>query len=88
MPDWIYRHEVALHWIVAASAISFVATLIIVPWLIVRIPQNYFASKQQRTKPPSYRHPLAHALLLVDLPRKYAFERWIVRYCQMLWMGI
>ncbi len=37
-----------LFWIAGASLVAFIATLIAVPWLIVRIPADYFAHRRRR----------------------------------------
>lgn len=50
MPDWIPEHRVLLYWLAAASVVMFVATVVVVPALIVRIPSDYFAHEQ---RPPS-----------------------------------
>jgi hypothetical protein len=37
-----------LFWIAGVSIIAFIATLIAVPWLIIRIPADYFAHRRRR----------------------------------------
>jgi len=48
MLDWLQDHEMLLGWLAAASVVLLVGSLIAVPWLVVRIPADYFA--------PTYRH--------------------------------
>lgn len=62
MPDWIRCHEVALWWIAALSTIGFIAALILVPLLIVRIPSDYFSPQRRREAALSDQHPLVRAL--------------------------
>jgi hypothetical protein len=112
MMELIKAHQAAIWWMVGGSTAAFVATLIIVPWLIVRIPPDYFACRNRLRKLWSERHPAVRCVLLmgknllgyvmivagiamlvlpgqglltmllgmilVDLPGKYRFERWIV----------
>jgi hypothetical protein len=112
MLESIRAHETAIMWIAGASLIPFIATLIAVPWLIVRIPPDYFAHGRRPRKQWADRHPLVRGALLtgknllgyllilagiamlvlpgqgvltmllgfvlVDLPGKYRFERWLV----------
>ncbi len=40
--DWIRAHEVALGWLSVASVLMFVGSLLTVPWLVIRIPSDYF----------------------------------------------
>jgi hypothetical protein len=42
----------------------FIATLIVVPWLIVRIPADYFAHGKRPRQPWDGRHPLVRGALL------------------------
>ncbi len=62
MLEWIQSHDISLGWLAAASAITFVATLVAVPWLVVRIPADYFANGNRR-KPWDDFHPLVSLLL-------------------------
>jgi hypothetical protein len=112
MLESLRAHKAAVTWIAGASIISFIATLIAVPWLIVRIPWDYFAHGRRPRKRWANRHPLVRGvlltgknllgylliaagiamlvlpgqglltmllgLILVDLPGKYRFERWLV----------
>lgn len=112
MLESIQAHKAAMMWIAGASLLAFVATLIAVPWLIVRLPSDYFAHGRRPRKQWADRHPLVRKALLaaknllgyllivagvamlvlpgqgvltmllgfimVDLPGKYRFERWLV----------
>ena len=53
------QHKQAVGWIAAVSGLVFVGSLVLVPWLVVRIPADYFA------KPRRPRHAFAdeHRLL-------------------------
>lgn len=42
MLDWIAGHQALLWWLGLGSLITFVASLIAVPWLVTRIPADYF----------------------------------------------
>ncbi|UYV12532.1 MAG: PGPGW domain-containing protein [Phycisphaera sp.] len=113
MPDWIAENQ-QVFWILGvASVVVFVASLLLMPALIVRIPMDYFAHE---TRPPSRwakRNPAVRLAILIaknvlgvalvlggiamlvlpgqglltifagvvllDFPRKYAFERWLIR---------
>ena len=65
MLGWIQKHETVSLWIAGASLVSFVATLAIVPWLVIRIPADYFAGQR---RPETYKirhHPIVAWLLLL-----------------------
>ncbi len=52
MLGWIQNHEAASWWIASSSLATFLAALAIVPWVVVRIPADYFAF---RKRPEHYR---------------------------------
>lgn len=113
MPEWITENQEIFWMLGIASVAIFVASLLIMPALIVRIPTDYFA---HAARPPSRwaeRHRAVRIALviaknllgvvlvlggiamlvlpgqglltifagfvLLDFPRKYAFEKWLVR---------
>jgi hypothetical protein len=66
MLEWVTNNETALWWLAVFSVISFVATLAIVPVLIVRIPGDYFADTRRHVwDPVARRHPVMRLVLLI-----------------------
>jgi hypothetical protein len=64
MIEWLREYKVLLGALSAASLFMFVGTLIAVPWLVVRLPADYFVHRRyyaDRWKP---RHPLLRIVLL------------------------
>ncbi|MHA7834479.1 MAG: PGPGW domain-containing protein [Algiphilus sp.] len=63
---WADAHSTLLWWLAAASVLMFVGSLIVVPWVVVRIPRDYFAHSE-RPDPPRQQWPillrLTYALL-------------------------
>ncbi len=43
MLDWFYNNETLVWWLLAFSIFSFLATLIVVPFVLVRLPEDYFS---------------------------------------------
>ncbi len=43
MLDWLSNNEVLAWWLLVFSAFSFLATLVAVPIILIRLPQDYFA---------------------------------------------
>lgn len=113
MPSLLTDNQ-ELIWILGITSVAiFVASLLIMPALIVRIPTDYFAHAARPPSPWANRHPAVRFALLVcknmlgvvlvlggfamlvlpgqglltifagfvllDFPRKYAFESWLVR---------
>lgn len=64
MGQWINHHEMLLGWLTLASAAVFIGTLVLVPWLIARIPPDYFAHDRRLKAPWAGKQPLLRLLLL------------------------
>jgi len=58
-------HKELLLLLGAVSVVTFLASLIIVPWLIVRIPYNYFALEEPRAMAWTHHHPVIRWLGLI-----------------------
>lgn len=65
LPELLHVNESTLWLLGIISLITFVGTLIVVPWLIVRIPTEYFASEKRQVAALSHQHPAARWLLLI-----------------------
>lgn len=112
MIDWIKANDALFWWLAAASVVTFVGSLVVVPVLVSRIPADYFAHPRRPRAAMDARPAWARIALrigknvlgvllmfgglamlvlpgqglltlligfmLVDLPGKYRFERWLV----------
>jgi hypothetical protein len=65
MIDWIQGHEAVIWWMTGTSIITFIATLIAIPWLIVRIPSDYFSHRRRFRKLWADKHPAIRVVLLI-----------------------
>jgi hypothetical protein len=61
---WIQSHEVLLAWLFAASAVMFVGSLVAVPWLITRIPADYFRRQHHYVDRWKPQHPILRMAVL------------------------
>ena len=48
MISFISDHHELFMWLTIASAIGFVASLILVPWIIIQMPADYFSYPERR----------------------------------------
>jgi len=64
MFDWIHAHNVLLAWLFTASVLVFIGSLIAVPWLIVRVPADFFLHRQHYVDRWRPRHPFLRIALL------------------------
>ena len=66
MLEWIEAHQAAVFWMVGASLVVFLATLIITPWVLLRLPSDYFAGRKRPGRSKMHRRsPLLWLLLQI-----------------------
>ncbi|MGD9984367.1 MAG: PGPGW domain-containing protein [Porticoccaceae bacterium] len=65
MNAWLTANQVLLSWLTAASVATFVISLVALPWLVARIPADYFAHHRRHAIPLKQRHPVIRWLLLI-----------------------
>ena len=56
--DWVKAHDTALWWVMAVSAALTVGTLLALPWIVSRIPDDYFATKERPPLRERSEHPV------------------------------
>jgi len=54
---WLKTHESFCWWLTAASAATFIGTLVLVPLLLIRMPPDYFTRKPEHRL---NRHPVCY----------------------------
>ena len=65
LTHWIAGHETLLWWLGAVSILTFVGSLVAIPWLVARIPADYFTHQDRPSLPFFGRHPLVRLAGLV-----------------------
>ena len=66
MVQWLQTHETVSYWLIGLSLVSFITTLAVIPWVVVRIPADYFAGrKRPGQRPLTSRSPIVWLVLLV-----------------------
>ena len=66
MFEWITQNEATIWYLAVFSIVSFVGTLVLVPVLIIKIPEDYFAEKKRhRWEPWAHEHPVIRWSLLI-----------------------
>ncbi|MGI9515988.1 MAG: PGPGW domain-containing protein [Pirellulaceae bacterium] len=64
MFDWIHENATLFWWLTGFSIVAFVGTLVLIPVLVARIPDDYFLPDRHRQKQDVV-HPVIHLVLLV-----------------------
>ena len=63
--ELLLRHEALVWWIGSLSLFTFVAVLVLIPLIVVRLPCDYFSGKRRTPAPWPERHPAVRLALLV-----------------------
>lgn len=63
MIEWIQANGTIIGWLAQLSLVSFVASLIAVPLLVLGIPPDYFACRNRGTTPWADKHPAVRLTL-------------------------
>ena len=63
--QWIAGNETVLLWLTVASMVTFVVTLIAVPWWLARIPSDYFTQARRQKKDAVVRHPVVRTVEII-----------------------
>ena len=61
--DWFDTHRTLVAWMIVGEAIMFAASIVAVPWMLVRLPHDYFGPGVHHT-PFADHHPVARVMLL------------------------
>lgn len=54
MLEWFQPHRTVIVWLASGSVVMFVAALVAAPWIILRLPQDYFAAHKRPKEPDLY----------------------------------
>ncbi len=84
LTHWFSANEEMLFWLGIGSAIMLVASIAALPWLVSRIPQDYFDHTREPTVAPLKGHPVAR--LLIHLVRNVVGVFLIVAGILMLFL--
>lgn len=63
--EWLANNQQILVWVGAASAFIFIASLLSLPWLVAKIPEDYFVPKKRQPTQWKSQRPLLRLLALV-----------------------
>jgi hypothetical protein len=63
--EWLEAQSGWLWWGFAASVLLLVASPVVVAWVVVRLPQDYFANERRRPLESLTSHPVLRPVVLV-----------------------
>lgn len=62
---WVADHPWLMGGIGTISLLTFFGSLVAVPWLVVRLPEDYFQTRERRSWAVVSGHPIVHWVTLV-----------------------
>lgn len=65
MLDWMRQHDTLLWWLGLASVVMFIGSLLIIPWLVARLPADYFVRHKRPPSPIARQQPAMRILVLI-----------------------
>jgi len=63
--DWFEKNPNSLYGMIAVSVVLFIASLIIIPWLIIKLPEDYFINECRHTSQIHRMHPALYYLIRI-----------------------
>ena len=65
MFEWLTEDQTRLTWLSVSSLITFVGSLVTLPWLVSMIPEDYFLHSRRNPAEMKQRHPVIRLFLLL-----------------------
>ena len=65
MIDWLQRNEALFWWMGIASVVMFVGSLLLMPWVLARLPADYFVRHKRPRSAIARQHPAVRIAVLV-----------------------
>jgi hypothetical protein len=63
--EWLAEYQALFTLMAVVSAFTFVISLLTLPWLVARIPNDYFCHRKRQPASLKQSHPILRVLLLV-----------------------
>lgn len=65
MISWLGQYQEIFAWLALISLLTFVISLLSLPWLVARIPDDYFLYNKRRPAELKNNHPVIRIVLLI-----------------------
>lgn len=62
---FMHDYETLLLWLTVASVIGFMASLIVIPWILIKIPSDYFSHTTRKKQQWGRYPPVIRVVLLI-----------------------
>jgi archaellum biogenesis protein FlaJ (TadC family) len=63
--DWAHVHQVLVGWLSLISVITFFGTLLIIPLMVARMPEDYFLYDKRHLKEFRRQHPIVRIFSVI-----------------------
>ncbi|MBV1931811.1 MAG: hypothetical protein KUG71_08845 [Porticoccaceae bacterium] len=65
MISWLGQYQEIFAWLALISLLTFVISLLSLPWLVARIPDDYFLYNKRHSAELKKNHPIIRVVLLI-----------------------
>lgn len=65
LAQFLRSHENSIEWVAGLSFLVFMGSLILVPWIVIRIPTDYFSNPKRPKTPFAEDHPILRWIGLI-----------------------
>lgn len=65
MTSWFSQYQEIFAWLALLSLMTFIISLLSLPWLVARIPDDYFLHNKRHPTPLKQSHPAIRMALLI-----------------------
>ncbi len=63
--EWLSEYQALFTWMAIISAFTFIVSLLTLPWLVARIPSDYFCHQKRHPAALKQNHPILRVMILV-----------------------
>lgn len=64
--EWLVEYQSLFTWMAIISVLTFIISLLTLPWLVARIPSDYFCHKKRSLTPLKESHPILRIVILIS----------------------
>lgn len=65
MLTFIHNHEAFFFWLTIFSLVGFIGSLVVIPWVLIKLPPDYFLTEKRQKCPWGHCHPVVRMIVII-----------------------